>query len=473
MTDGTSLRGRVTEETADSVSIRTYRGMSMTIPLSRVHKITTKKGTREVNPIEGIEPAPPVPAGRRGRPEGETAPGEKSASAKRLESKKGAFPPNAVAGRELPPPGPAEAAYMKETWPEARLLVWAHPGEGGQRGFDALDPKNWLEGGRPASSPPDKDTDIVLPDADAYYSTARAVITCRHVTIGRNARLLTKGRTVYGNTWIRSGGESRNGGNLSFKGGRHTFIRNDNPDKAMVSQYVVHDKPGASCEFIGRITTMDEFKIFNGTLVVAPDSRVEPGRNAMPVIGPSGTLALMDGAHFGKWINQFNPDMKLRGTIQGGLPRRPLTRDCLFGLSFHNHEKTDFPGEGEKFRKMLLGHKVSMIVGSGAALRVFSRDLERATMVVGWHGIDKTYKPPGLTEVEKKHGKQIQRKVTLWFDADTTVEGVRFDHIHKGGLILRDPSTRGRWKNVTFGEGCDGKPDELFAQGTVGRNGEY
>jgi hypothetical protein len=58
-----------------------------------------------------------------------------------------------------------ETAYVKQTWSEGRLLVWAHPGSK-DRELDPTDPKNWLENSKPADRLFDAETDILFPDAE-------------------------------------------------------------------------------------------------------------------------------------------------------------------------------------------------------------------------------------------------------------------------------------------------------------------
>jgi|GEM_PF-3849779 len=63
-----------------------------------------------------------------------------------------------------------EAPWKSETWPKTRTLTWAKPGSGGNFG----DAASWLENGKPATRPPDQDTDIVLPAADKFYKVGGA-----------------------------------------------------------------------------------------------------------------------------------------------------------------------------------------------------------------------------------------------------------------------------------------------------------
>jgi hypothetical protein len=245
-------------------------------------------------------------------------------------------------------------AYVKETWEKARVLVWAFPGESGWGGnkagdHDPLAGASWLVDGKPLDGPVtfDENTDVVLPDAEKPYTVslkaAGAKQDFRHITVGRNGGLHGggdgKGRRIYGNVWIKRGGSTGNQGATQLVGSKNTFFRNDNAeadDKGkglMCTQYFVinRDEKG-SVEFLGHVTMLDEFRV-SGLCIVGPGSRLQPGRNASPVIQQKGTLALMDGAMFGSWANNFpGPDLACSGTIQGGLPDRPLGQNAYLML---------------------------------------------------------------------------------------------------------------------------------------------
>jgi hypothetical protein len=85
-------------------------------------------------------------------------------------------------------------AYVKQQWPEGRVMTWAKPGQNGgnrARGLDPHDPSNWLLNGKPATEVLfDENTDIVLPDADKPYEinfqNDKWSETYRHITVGRN-----------------------------------------------------------------------------------------------------------------------------------------------------------------------------------------------------------------------------------------------------------------------------------------------
>ena len=81
--------------------------------------------------------------------------------------------------------------FLKEKWPQARLLIWAYPGVSESRQGPKLltvDPACWIDAatGKPADAIPDMDTDVILPDSDKPYTAdtgSTNVLTCRHLAI--------------------------------------------------------------------------------------------------------------------------------------------------------------------------------------------------------------------------------------------------------------------------------------------------
>jgi len=410
--------------------------------------------------------------------------------------------------------------FLDQQWPAGRLYVWAHPGEtanlhrGRRRSpRDPTDPNNWLVDGTPAKELIfDENTDLLLPGCDTPYEvgfrTTDIRETFRHVTIERGAGFIGggdgRGRVISGNVWIKRGGMMYAQGATSFIGSHHTFFRNDNPimseeaqrrDGRRCSQYFTFNKEaGASVEFLGCVTVSDEFRVYSGTVIVGRDSLLRPGRHASPRIYRDGTLALLDGAFFGKWCNDFGiPDMTVDGgTILGGLPERPLTRNCTFGLSLKNHSNATFSQLDEEMHRE--SRRVpALVLLSGSTIRSHTADPRKARLVltyvpdgIGDRSSFDLRPPPGSAAAKKvldRHPEAAKR--FAWFDklprgldcflgTGTVVDGVEFDHLRKGGVLYQDSATKARWANVFFGSGCLARGDDLFTYvEKLGRNGEY
>jgi hypothetical protein len=405
--------------------------------------------------------------------------------------------------------------YLDAEWPGGRLYVWAHPGRNGgprfRNSLDVTDPANWLLDGKPARELIlDETADLWFPASETPYrvgfrdTDVREIV--RHVTIESGAVFEGGGdgvgRNIHGNVWVKRGGGMDSQGATRFLGPRHTFFRNDNSvqdsetvttaDRGrgiMCSQYFTFNKENeASVEFLGHVTVLDEFQIHACTVIVAPDSILQPGRNATPRIHAGGRLVLLDGAFFGKWTNEFyrEVDMVLEGTIQAGLPERPLTRDATLGLSFRNWQKVDFSRFGGSGTEIADVRRVSMIVRPGGALRTLAADGSDASLVVRYGGANlfNAIGDPDSPD-ERRRGlfnhseftrrfQAVPRKISIYFEADTMIDGVRFDDVHPGGLMYGDEATRAAWRRVTFGPNNVGPPEGLFQQrDSLGRSLEY
>lgn len=410
------------------------------------------------------------------------------------------------------------AAYARQQWPKGRLYVWAHPGKSGGKRFrgamKAVDPKNWLLDGKPADELVlDEHTDLLFPASETPYRVGfrgtDVLEVCRHVTVESGAGFVGggdgRGRTIYGNVWVKAGGTMYAQGATKIVGTRHTFFRNDNVAGAeddrrngrhRCSQYFTFDKGGVgSVEFLGHVTVSDEFRLHRCLVIVGRDSILQPGRHAAPTIYQGGTLALLDGAYFGKWCNDFGiPDMTVEGgTIQGGLPGRPLTRDCRFGLAFKNFTNATWEGLSEEQHRE--SRRVpSLLVKEGGTLRTIPAEGSDARLVftvapdgVGDRSSFDLRPVPGSereAKVLKRHPDAAER--FRWFDTlprgldvflgkGVVVDRVRFEHLRRGGVLCPDPAAlRAAWTDVTFGPNCAASGDDLFTQRDgVDRNGRY
>jgi hypothetical protein len=522
MVDGTTLRGKVLSEDSGSVSIRTFRGMQITLPLGRVHAITTRAGTRELNPIVRPKPvaASPRPAPKPAAARSEPKPGRRGGRAGEIE---GATP--VVSWPETAKaPGYAQAKahdphfenkrlwpltgkeyFLAQEWPEARLLVWAHPGKdaGQKRDLDGLDPRNWIDAGtgRPAESLPDETTDVLLPTAPRKYTVnwrhpghghRPTRLTCRHLTIEPNAFGKFggdgQGMHFHGNIWVKRGGNLYCQGSCNILGPRHTFFRNDNlavelhgQDWEMIQsgQYFGFGKESndATVEFLGHVGTKDEFKVYKGTVIVGIDTRLQPGYGCHPFIR-GGRLALMDGAVWEKRTNDFGTPCLFaykQSVITGGLPDRPLTRSCSLGIGFENHTKAQYSGWGEEKRRES-ARVPGLVVEDGSVIRTYSKDVRSAHLIVTRMWNEEICPEEGSPRYKKnveRHPELVQRYrweralprgIDCWIGKDVTVDGVEFDHFRKGGMMMANVSERARWRNVLFGENNKAEPEELFSE---------
>jgi hypothetical protein len=401
--------------------------------------------------------------------------------------------------------------FTKQKLPKARMLIWAHAGKAGKRGgprIDPLDPASWIDAatGKPADAMPDMDTDVILPDAEKPYKVAfkgQKNRACRHLTVGRNAVFEPGGGgslSVFGNVWIRPGGILYIYRTLKLVGNHSTFFRNDwpadgklkklhdtgatvpfdpaNPRKSnpwswrtdrhpSVCHFFQHDKPGATTEFIGYSSTRDEVRIMAGTLIVGRDSRFLCGGAAILDVPRGGAIALMDGAMTGKTVNQFGIDLRMQGgAITAGLPDRPIKRDARLGVGYSNWMDLTFPDQrkGRRGNSYDYGRFSANVSGKLIGYPAKGRG---ARLVVGWQRISAGGGGRGVkaTDGFNRTFARLQPKITIWMDPNVEIANVRFEDLHRGGIVLPDAAAARKWKNVTYGDGCLSKdPTKLIRE---------
>lgn len=381
--------------------------------------------------------------------------------------------------------------FLKTAWPKTRVLTWASPGRGG----NPTDPKNWIDKdtGQPASSPPDIDTDIILPAAESYYMVdfqngtgkkGGVNLMARCVTVGKNANLYAGDAKTRGNVWVRRGGYFMTDVTHTFSGSDHTFYRNENDrtansgpggDGTYLCQYLKFDKAtkAASAEFFGHLHTFDEFQVVSGTMIVSADSVVEMGREAFPYIEKNAAIVLLDNAYLAKWINDLHCyDMEVRGgTLQAGLPDRPLTRSARFLIGPKNFTNSKAPAGKDAERQN------GITLYPGATLRTISADVKKARLIIG--ALPKEYpvvfrrSAIGSKAYAAEKANPANKALLDWLDslpsgidmqvaATAVIDGVELDGFRKGGLMLENGASAAGWKNVIYGPNNLAKPAELI-----------
>lgn len=393
--------------------------------------------------------------------------------------------------------------YLKQEWSKGRLYIWANPGQSGnlhakRSALDPSRPEHWIDAatGRPASELVlDENTDLFFPASKQVYQvgfrTTNVKETIRHVTIEPGAEFIGggdgRGRVIHGNVWVKKGGRLYAQGSTALVGDKHTFFRNDNV-YGSASQYFNFTKPPeVTVEFLGHSTTSDEWRLESGTVIIGPDSVMQPGRTATPYIKPPGTLVLLDGAYWGKTVNEWHVmmDMDMAGTIQAGLPERPLTRDATFALSVRNWAKLPLQGSNEKEKYDT--RKVSAIFKTGSRIRTIAAPGSKAKLNItrfefggpycnrNWVVMVGCY-PQGIRVSDKELSAFADPafkaqfdskpfKMLLYFQSGVTVEGpVEFNHLPEGGILCAEANPHRAWSNVTFGPDNMAPPGKLFQQ---------
>jgi len=132
--------------------------------------------------------------------------------------------------------------------------------------------------------------------------------------------------------------------------------------------------------------------------------------------------------------------------------------------------------------------RTSLLLNEGSQMVVHSTDLNKARMMVRWHGMRRTWAinsyfqglESSRTSVYFKN-PQIRRefdsipaKIDLWCGRGVKMDGLRFEDLHRGGLMYADEATKRSWKNLEFGESCEGTDEADYSRmEKVGRRGEY
>jgi len=408
---------------------------------------------------------------------------------------------------DAPPQKGRQPAYTSETWDAPkRLMVWKNPGTSGV----LHDPDNWIVVGgtdKKLWQPVDtidrrdlnvswlgSDTDILVPAAAKSYQSKfslrpAGIIKCRHVTVEHKAKFNPSTvPTMRGNLWVARGGFYRSRYTTRLTGEKHTFLLNDQPRltpgspgvKPVRSGYIVpmeHGGPGydgysvgqylnirkandASVELIGTIMSSDDFQMVSGTLIVAENGQLWPGTRSVQHLRAGTTLRLMSGAEYGKAHNatgsgygckykEGSLDVIVAGRVEVGSPEYPITNDVKFGISFKEPV-----GFGE-----LKNRLPGAVIVPGAEFVVHTADPEKARLVIGWHERHNAW-----FESRLEGYKEMPEEIALGICGNLMLENVRFENVAKEGLIMENPSTAERWKNVTFGESCHGTPEELIVK---------
>lgn len=400
--------------------------------------------------------------------------------------------------------------FIQTRLPKARVLVWAKPGTtGDQRGLDPIKPANWIDAdtGKPATAAIDASTDIVLPAADKRYvidfqnaghghDKDGVNLTARCITIGANAQLNLPDANCSGHLWVQHGGHLTIDVTCAFVGGDQTFARNDNEcivpdacgrDRTYLCQYLQFNKATreASVEFLGHFHTGDEFQIQAGTLIVGADSVMEMGREASPYIEKNGRIVLMDNGYLGKWSNDFHcHDLDVRGgTLQAGFPDRLLTRSAQIRIGFKNYTQARFIGDTKDADGELItlsdamqDRVTGLLLRAGSTLRTHTADPARATLVITALPVEYplTFIRGAVGTPEYTEHMSIKKSLYAWIEKlpkgidvsiakGVTVEGVTFDSLRKGGLMLQDAADRDQWKHVAYGSANAGGGDQLVS----------
>jgi len=369
----------------------------------------------------------------------------------------------------------ARPAYETEVWPTTRTLIWARPGETG----DLSEPNNWrLENGDSVDTAPDRETDIILPASDKAYRVNAINQHVRHVTIERGGMLIGKHRSetwVWGNLWVKTGARAYF---VAIRGPKHTFFRIDDAKLPSESHPIPygHTRAGAnsmenmtqiahkfqvckygdaSVEMLGKFGVSDELMVQHGRMIINGDVRWSgvTGKGALEIYNDA-TVELQSGATIGPLAGSnkrslFNVVLYPGGCLQGGSPERPLTSDARVMLGFSDEPWGD----------------TGLFASEGSRIEVFSQDPKKARLAFTSLTSQADYcdgkgRPLGDPETAARDGLGIK----VYLIGNTNFDGVMFDYVARGGIMLDDQEQARSWKNVSLGSHNAGDLDTLLAK---------
>lgn len=381
----------------------------------------------------------------------------------------------------------ASPAYETQEWSAGRTLTWANPGMSGAIGDASL----WKEAdGKKATTPPDRDTDVILPKASEIYTVLGGRNNqVRHVTLEENAKISGGHRNeleIWGNCQVNPGGMAKY---VSIVGDKHTFFRmvdGEFPDgknkreyqhpsrrlpepkqsRTQISHKFQVAKYGtASVEFLGNVGVSDEVMLQHGKMIISGDFRFSgiTGKGTLEIYD-GGILEIQSGGRVGPFDpgnskKVYNFNIYRNGQIQAGSPERPLTDDASLLLGFVNN---DAPGRSGLYAAL------------GSMMRVYSTDPTKARLVIS--------STSSVADFHNGRGQKIGAPdtkasgilgIAMQLAGDVQLNGVHFDYVSEGGIALADPAAAKTWKNITFGPHCAGPERTLISKISVDPNSYY
>ncbi|MGC6464008.1 MAG: chitobiase/beta-hexosaminidase C-terminal domain-containing protein [Akkermansiaceae bacterium] len=378
-------------------------------------------------------------------------------------------------------------AYQTQEWPQARKLIWAKPGVGG----NIAEVKNWkTAAGQPAKKAPDRDTDIVLPKSKKIYDVKGSRTNqVRHVMVESGARFGGGHRNeveIWGNLEVQPGGRVLY---ISIRGTKHTYVHligAEFPSKengqtlahpstrvaaakqcaSQISHKFQIAKVGtASVEFFGNAAISDEVMLQKGRLIVSGDFRWSgiTGKGSLEIYD-GGILEIQSGGRVGPFDSSnrkavFNLNVYRNGTIQAGSPERPLTKDAYLLLGFAENDK---PG------------RTGLYAGLGSMIRVYSSNPEKAKLVVSSiTSVPGFANGRGQSVGDPKEKAKGIKGIAMQLAGDVDFDHTVFDYVSEGGIGLGDPEQRKNWNNISFGPHCAAPEAKLFSKLKANPNSYY
>ncbi len=380
--------------------------------------------------------------------------------------------------------------FQKEQWPQARTLVWANPGTSGSM----QTARNWTEytstadylaekKGRPATNPPDRKTDIIVPDSPDGQSYAVACMArrtgdddhpqwdLRHITIGRGAGLdggceFSRGRPVYsraqgpdtllgiyGNVIVNDGGFIY--GPHVFLGDKHTYFRIGNSPEPLGRSWVIRKSNDASVTLLSRKYELaDGVTVRSGRLVLPSGSHLCFGvgfqarielkkqcdigtfrKEEYVHVHKTGALELHSGSRIGRTRQPETivADLRIEGLLQIGRPGEKCDRPAVIELG--------------------------MAEGNGGFLEqhggFYIHPLARV----------KNFGRLAITSYRRDSPATSNKGISLFLEEAVDFGDVSIDYLRTGGIAANDAKTaKAATARASFGKHCAAEGDALISE---------
>jgi len=388
--------------------------------------------------------------------------------------------------------GMADEPFLKEHWPQARALVWAKPGTSGP----AMSGGSWTEyastadylankEGRPATRRPDKNTDIILPDAPdgepyivGYIVEARKRVggfdrpqwSCRHITIGSGAGLdggcnISRGRPafsrspsfdtgmgIYGNVKVRDGGYIY--GQHTFLGDRHTYFSIGDSPEPLGKLWIIRKAKNASLTLLSKQYELAKgITVESGRLVLDSNCQLRFGagheariavkklqragainRESYVYVHKDAALEMRAGSRIGRAVEPQNTvaDVRIEGLLQIGRPGGANDGPAVIELG--------------------------MAEGDGGFLQqhggLYIRDAAEV----------KNFGKLAITANRRDAAATANKGVSVFLAKAVDLGDVSFDYLRPGGIAAKGAEMgKSAVAGATFGPHCAATGDELFS----------
>jgi len=390
--------------------------------------------------------------------------------------------------------GAEDEPFLKEQWPQVRVLVWAKPGASGM----AMDAGSWTQyasaadylakkAGRPATQSPDKNTDIILPDApDGEPYVVGYVVesfrrrgglghpqwSCRHVTIGKGAGLdggsrTSRGRAsygrglssdtamaIYGNVSVKDGGYIY--GPHFFLGDKHTFITIGDSSELLGKSWIIRKTNKASVTLRNKTYDLAAgVTIESGRLVLLSGCRLRFGAGFDARIASKKLGSAADVQEEGTVYVHKNAALEMRAGSRIG--RAVAPENTVADLRIEGLLQIGRPGEKKGTPAVI---ELGMAKGEGGFLTQHGGLYIRPTASV------KNYAGLAITACNGGAGASADTGASVFLEKAVDFGEVSFDYLRPGGIATVDffMTVRVLAVRATFGKHCGAKGEGLFSK---------